>query len=137
MKRACLFAAALSATVTCAQAQTGYFSGKRITVIVGSESGGGYDTHARVMSRHLGRFLAGQPPIIVQNMPGAGSIVATNYLANVAPKDGTYLGLIQRTMLTAKLARLDGVQFDPLLINWIGNLTTETGMVVSWHSHPV
>ena len=137
MKRACLFAAALSATVTCAQAQTGYFSGKRITVIVGSESGGGYDTHARVMSRHLGRFLAGQPPIIVQNMPGAGSIVATNYLANVAPKDGTYLGLIQRTMLTAKLARLDGVQFDPLLISWIGNLTTETGMVVSWHSHPV
>ncbi len=137
MKRACLFAAALSATVTCAQAQTGYFSGKRITVIVGSESGGGYDTHARVMSRHLGRFLAGQPTIIVQNMPGAGSIVATNYLANVAPKDGTYLGLIQRTMLTAKLARLDGVQFDPLHISWIGNLTTETGMVVSWHSHPV
>jgi tripartite-type tricarboxylate transporter receptor subunit TctC len=137
MKRVCLFAAVMSATVTFAQAQTGYFSGKRITVIVGSESGGGYDTHARMMSRHLGRFLAGQPTIIVQNMPGAGSIVATNYLVNVAPKDGTYLGLIQRTMLTAKLARLDGVQFDPLQISWIGNLTTETGMVVSWNTHPV
>jgi tripartite-type tricarboxylate transporter receptor subunit TctC len=137
MKRVCLFAAVMSATVTFAQAQTGYFSGKRITVIVGSESGGGYDTHARMMSRHLGRFLAGQPTVIVQNMPGAGSIVATNYLVNVAPKDGTYLGLIQRTMLTAKLARLDGVQFDPLQISWIGNLTTETGMVVSWNTHPV
>ncbi len=137
MKRICLFALVMSATVTFAQAQTGYFSGKRITVIVGSESGGGYDTHARMMSRHLGRFLAGQPSIIVQNMPGAGSIVATNYLVNVAPKDGTYLGLIQRTMLTAKLARLDGVQFDPLQISWIGNLTTETGMVVSWNTHPV
>ena len=120
-----------------AQAQSDYYAGKRITIIVGSESGGGYDTHARVMSRHFGRFLSGNPTIIVQNMPGAGSIVATNYLYNVAPKDGTSLGIIQRTMLTAKLARLDGVQFDPMQINWVGNLTTEVGMVVSWHNHPV
>lgn len=120
-----------------AQAQGDFYAGKRITIIVGSESGGGYDTHARVMSRHFGRFLAGNPAIIVQNMPGAGSIVATNYLVNVAPKDGTSLGVIQRTMLTAKLARLDGVQFDPMQINWVGNLTTEVGMVVSWHTHPV
>jgi tripartite-type tricarboxylate transporter receptor subunit TctC len=137
MKRALLFTALLVGTVTGARAQEPFFAGKRITIVVGSEAGGGYDTHARVMSRHLGRFLAGHPNIIVQNMPGAGSIVATNYLANVAPKDGTYLGLVQRTMLTAKLARLDGVQFDPLQINWIGNLTTEVGMVVSWHTSPV
>jgi tripartite-type tricarboxylate transporter receptor subunit TctC len=123
--------------ITPAQAQSDFFAGKRITIIVGSESGGGYDTHARIMSRHFGKFLTGNPAVIVQNMPGAGSIVATNYLANVAPKDGTSLGVIQRTMLTAKLARLDGVQFDPLQINWVGNLTTEVGMVVSWHNHRV
>lgn len=118
-------------------AQSDFYAGKRITIVVGSAVGGGYDTHARVMSRHLGSHLAGKPHIIVQNMPGAGSIIATNYLANLAPKDGTYIGLIQRTMLTAKLARFDGVQFDPMELNWIGNLTTETGMVVSWHNHLV
>jgi tripartite-type tricarboxylate transporter receptor subunit TctC len=134
-----LLCAALTALAVSAPAlaQSDFYAGKRITIIVGSESGGGYDTHARVMSRHFGKFLTGNPAVIVQNMPGAGSIVATNYLSNVAPKDGTSLGIIQRTMLTAKLARLDGVQFDPLQINWVGNLTTEVGMVVSWHSHPV
>lgn len=138
MKKA-LLAGVLTAlcSTSFAKAQNDFYAGKRITIIVGSESGGGYDTHARVMSRHFGRFVAGNPTVIVQNMPGAGSIVATNFLANVAPKDGTSIGLIQRTMLTAKLARLDRVQFDPMQINWVGNLTTETGMVVSWHSHPV
>lgn len=137
--RWCLLLGAYAALglITPAQAQSDFFAGKRITIIVGSESGGGYDTHARIMSRHFGKFLTGNPAVIVQNMPGAGSIVATNYLANVAPKDGTSLGVIQRTMLTAKLARLDGVQFDPLQINWVGNLTTEVGMVVSWHNHRV
>ncbi len=138
MKKLSLCGALLACLVPAsAHAQSDFYAGKRITIIVGSESGGGYDTHARVMSRHFGRFLSGNPTIIVQNMPGAGSIVATNYLYNVAPKDGTSLGIIQRTMLTAKLARLDGVQFDPMQINWVGNLTTEVGMVVSWHNHPV
>ena len=138
MKKALLFSALAALTVSApAFAQSDFYAGKRITIIVGSESGGGYDTHGRVMSRHFGRFLAGNPTVIVQNMPGAGSIVATNYLSNVAPKDGTSIGIIQRTMLTAKVARMEGVQFDPMLINWVGNLTTETGMVVSWHNHPV
>ena len=138
MKAAFFLSACLAGIApTYCLAQSDFYAGKRITIVVGSDVGGGYDTHARVMSRHLGSYLAGKPNIIVQNMPGAGSIIATNYLSNVAPKDGTYIGLIQRTMLTAKLARFDGVQFDPMELNWIGNLTAETGMVVSWHNHPV
>ena len=138
MKAAFFLSACLAGIApTYCLAQSDFYAGKRINIVVGSDVGGGYDTHARVMSRHLGSYLAGKPNIIVQNMPGAGSIIATNYLANLAPKDGTYIGLIQRTMLTAKLARFDGVQFDPMELNWIGNLTTETGMVVSWHNHPV
>ena len=138
MKAAFFLSACLAGVApTYCLAQSDFYAGKRINIVVGSDVGGGYDTHARVMSRHLGSYLAGKPNIIVQNMPGAGSIIATNYLANLAPKDGTYIGLIQRTMLNEKLARFDGVQFDPMELNWIGNLTTETGMVVSWHNHPV
>lgn len=118
------------------QSVADFYSGKRITVIVGSETGGGYDTNARVLSRHLGKYIPGNPQIIVQNMPGAGSIVATNYLCNVAPKDGTFIGLVQRGMLMAKLTQQAGVQFDPEKINWLGNMSSESSLVVAWHTAP-
>ena len=66
-----------------------FYQGKRIQIIVGSGAGGGYDNYARQAARHLGSFIPGAPVFVVQNMPGAGGVVGANYVANVAPKDGT------------------------------------------------
>src|SRR5438874_1777073 len=68
------------------------FAGKTITMIVGFGAGGGYDTYTRLVARHLGRHIPGNPNVIVENMPGAGSLTAANHLYNVAPKDGTVIG---------------------------------------------
>ena len=74
-----------------------FYRGKRINLIVGYGPGGGYDVFARLLARHLGRHIAGSPQILVQNMPGAGSLVAANFLYSVAPRDGTVIGVpVQR-----------------------------------------
>src|SRR4051812_11916384 len=66
-----------------------FYRGKRLTITVGYGTGGGYDVFARLLARHIGKYIPGNPSIIVQNMPGAGSLIAANYLYNIAPKDGT------------------------------------------------
>src|SRR5260221_13445347 len=114
-----------------------FYAGKKITLIVGSDAGGGYDTQARLMARHMGRFLPGSPTLVVQNMPGAGSINAANFLYALAPKDGTAIGLIQRTLLSANLTGQKGVRFTVAHFNWVGNLATEVPLFVSWHTSPV
>ena len=128
--------ALLSTTAAHAQTPAEFYAGKTITLIVGSDAGGGYDANARVMARHFGQHLPGQPNVIVKNMPGAGSIIATNYITNVAPKDGTVIGLIQRGILLAKIAH-QPVQYELGKINWVGNLSAEPGLIVAWHTAPV
>ena len=101
-----LVAAALVAIAPAhADAIADFYSGRKITIIVGSDAGGGYDANARLMSRHMGRFIPGKPILVVQNMPGAGSFVAAGNVYNLAPKDGTVIGLVQRTILSAKIGR--------------------------------
>src|SRR5262245_43187934 len=73
-------------------APDGFYKGKSITFIIGSAAGGGYDTYGRLLASHLGQHLEGRPSVVVQNMPGAGSIRAANYLYNLAPKDGATIG---------------------------------------------
>ncbi len=126
----------LVAGTLAAQAQAEFYKDKQITIVVGSEPGGGYDTNARVLSRHLGRQIAGNPTLVVQNMPGAGSIVATNFLYNVSPKDGTSIGVIQRGMIMAKVTQIQGVRFDPEKINWIGNMSSDAALIAAWHTSP-
>ena len=132
-------AAALAAPISRAAAQdvAEFYKGKQITMIVGSSPGGGYDAQARLVARHLGKLVPGNPGFIVQNMPGAGSLQATNHLYNLAPKDGTAMGLVQRGMLTAKLTSPQGVRFDVEKFNWIGNLASETAVTVVWHESPI
>lgn len=125
-----------------AQAQTesvaDFYQGKRITMGVGSEPGGGYDAYARIVTRHMGRLIPGNPSFIVQNMPGGGGLRVTNHLYNVAPKDGTAMATIQRGLLTSPL--LEGrklqLQYDPMKFNWIGSLNSETGLIVVWSEAP-
>jgi tripartite-type tricarboxylate transporter receptor subunit TctC len=99
-----------------------FYKGRQLTLIVGYGPGGGYDVFARLLARHLGRYIPGNPNIIVQNMPGAGSLRAANYLYNVAPKDGTVIGLVARDMpLLGLLGNNLAVQYDPRKFTWLGS----------------
>jgi tripartite-type tricarboxylate transporter receptor subunit TctC len=119
-----------------APAEPSFYTGKQITLIAGSGVGGGYDLLARLAARHLGRLIPGHPTVIVQNQPAAGSLVATNQIYNTAPKDGTVIALIQRGMLLAKLTNPSAVRFELDKLSWLGNLASETGLVLAWHTAP-
>src|SRR5262249_31835693 len=95
-----------------AQPAADFYRGRQVTMIIGSSSGGGYDTQGRLVARHLGRKIPGNPTIVVQNMPGAGSISATNHLYNAVPRDGSVFALLQREMLIASLISPQNVRFD-------------------------
>jgi hypothetical protein len=119
-----------------AQPAQPFYAGKQLTLICGAAVGGGYDALARLMARHLTRLIPGNPTIVVQNQPAAGSLVAANQIYNTSPKDGTVISLIQRGMLTSKLINPGQVRFDIDKLNWIGSLATETGVVVASSTAP-
>ncbi|MFL6797366.1 MAG: Bug family tripartite tricarboxylate transporter substrate binding protein [Xanthobacteraceae bacterium] len=99
-----------------------FYRGRQLNLIVGFGPGGGYDIYARLLARHFPRFVPGEPAIIVQNMPGAGSLTAVNYLYKVAPRDGTAFGLFSRNMpLLGLMGGSDNAQFDPRRFTWLGS----------------
>src|SRR5690348_10639792 len=97
-----------------AEAQTSVdkFKGKTFEVIVGYETGGGYDIYARVLARHIGKHLPGNPAVIVKNMPGATTRTAANFLYNIAAKDGTVIGTVARGLPTDELLGSGGIRFE-------------------------
>jgi len=105
------------------QAQTADepYRGKQIRFIVGTAAGQDYDSWSRLLGRHMSRFIAGNPSFIVENMPGAGHILATNYLFNLAPRDGTVIGMVSRNITEAFMTKLPNVRFDPGKFGWIGS----------------
>ncbi len=105
-----------------------FYKGKRIQMLVGSSPGGGYDTYARLVTRHLGRYIPGKPSFIVQNKPGAGGIVVTNYLANVAAQDGSVMAMVQRNVSLVQIMGTKGPRFVAKDLNWIGSLANEAGV---------
>lgn len=124
--------AALSLNV---QAQP--YKGEPINIYVGFTAGGGYDVYARALARFLGSHLPGAPNVIVQNMPGAGSLRAANYIYSLAPKDGTAVGTISRATVFDPLLGLPGAQFDATKYAWIGSANNEVGVCVAWRNTPV
>jgi tripartite-type tricarboxylate transporter receptor subunit TctC len=110
------FGAALAA-----RAQANFYQGKTIRIVIGSSTGGGYDLWARLLARHYGKYIPGNPTILVQNMPGAASIVATNYLHNVAKPDGLTLGALLPAIYFDQLVGRPEVKFDFAKIAWIGS----------------
>jgi tripartite-type tricarboxylate transporter receptor subunit TctC len=99
-----------------------FYKGKRVNLIVSYGPGGGYDVYARVLARHIGRHIPGNPSIVVQNMPGAGSLRGANYIYNVAPKDGTVFGTFARNMPMLGLVKTgQNIQFDPMKFTWLGS----------------
>jgi tripartite-type tricarboxylate transporter receptor subunit TctC len=114
-----------------------FYRDKQIKMIVTSDVGGGYDTYSRVLARHMGRHIPGNPTIIIQNMPGGGGLSGTNYMYNVAPKDGTVIANIQRGVPFMAIMGREGPRFDPTKFNWLGSLNNEVGVFVSWHTSKI
>lgn len=120
----------LVVTPTHGQTQ-GFYAGKQINLVTGSAAGGGYDLLARLTARHMGKHIPGKPSIVVQNMPAGGSLVAANYIANNAPRDGLTIGLLQRGMLLIGLNKLPQVQFDISKFHWLGSLNSEVAVTLA------
>jgi len=115
---------ALAAIPLAAAAQN--FQGKTVTIIVGYKAGGGYDATARLLARHLPKHIPGKPTVIVQNMPGANSIIAANHMYSVAKPDGLTIGTFNRNLPIAQLTHVSGVKYDVTKFQWIGSAANET-----------
>ncbi len=135
-----LCAAALLTTVpVAAQAQSveQFYKGKTINLYIGYATGGGYDFFGRLTARHMGRHIPGNPNIVPQNMPGAGSLKAANYLYAVAPKDGSALGIITQTVAIEEALGTQGVQYKSAAFNWVGRVTSNVEISLMWHTSKV
>ena len=140
-KSAAAFIAYLGATAAIAlparaQATAQFYTGKSITFLVGYGAGASYDTGARLIGRYLGRHMPGKPNVVIQNMPGAGGMVAANNLYNAAAKDGTVVGMFGRGLYLEALFGNPTVKFDPMKFNWIGSHGREVSVLVTGKGTP-
>lgn len=137
LKAACLLVGGIAlAGPATAQGAGDFYKGRQVSIIVGFPPGGGYDVYARVLARHIGRHIPGSPTIVVQNMPGAGSLNLANHIYSVAPKDGTVLGSVESGAPFEYFYDGKGVRFDPLKFAWIGGLNEDTSTCGVWHTSP-
>lgn len=120
-----------------ADAVSEFYAGKQVRLLIGYSAGGGYDTYARLLARHLGKHIPGNPTVVPQNMPGAGSLRLANFLYNVAPKDGTVIGTFGRGIAMEPLLSGEGTQFDAREFSWLGSLNNEVSICVAWHDSSV
>jgi tripartite-type tricarboxylate transporter receptor subunit TctC len=132
-------AAALAATLATQGARSAgvedFYRGKTVSLLIGYSVGGGYDAYGRLLARHFGKHLPGNPSVVPQNMSGAGSLKAANYLYSVAPKDGSVIGTFSRSQGIAPL--LDKAEFDSTKFTWLGSVTDEVSLCVTRHDAPV
>lgn len=128
--------AACAATDAHAQSVDEFYKSHPITISVGFSAGGGYDLAARTVGRYIAKYIPGNPNIVVQNMPGAGSLKSINYIYNVAPKDGSQLAVFARGIAVEPLLGDDQAHFDPSKLNWIGSPSKETNVVFAWSTKP-
>ena len=130
----CSLALALvCATGVCAQTPEEFYRGKTISLIVSSAPGGGYDATARITARTLPRHIPGNPNVVVRNMPGAGGIIAPNFVYARSERDGTVIALMQNTIPFEPLFGNKAATFDPLKLLWLGSPNVETGIFMIWH----
>ena len=127
-----LLAAAAVVMPARADSVSDFYKGKNIQLVISSAAGGGYDALGRAVARHMQRHLPGNPVIVPRNMPGAGGIIATNYLFNAAPKDGTTFGLVQNNTPFEPLFGTKEADYDATKFNWIGTPSQEVGILTTW-----
>src|SRR5215213_4496409 len=99
-----------------------FYRGKQVTLILSTGPGGGYELYARPLARHMGRYIPGEPNIIVQNMEGGGGIRAFNYLYTAAARDGSVIGMVHNTVAFAPLHGVEQAKFDARKVNWLGSM---------------
>ena len=137
----CLVVATLAVSQASAESVEEFYKHKGLTLIVGNGPGGGFDVFSRLLARHFSEYVPGHPAIVVQNMPGAGSLLAANYLYTVAPKDGTTFGLISRNMLMLGLmGQNSSVRFDPRKFTWLGsssNFSNDAYVLIARKNAPI
>jgi tripartite-type tricarboxylate transporter receptor subunit TctC len=120
-----------------AQSIAEFYRGKTITMLIGYTSGGGYDLYARVLSRHMGRHIPGNPAMVPQNMPGAGSLRVAGFLYSAAPKDGTTIGMFGRGVAMEPLIGSTAAAFDARRFTWLGSGADQVSLCATWHTSPV
>jgi tripartite-type tricarboxylate transporter receptor subunit TctC len=125
---------ALCAQPASAQSVADFYRGKTINIIVGFGAGGGYDLYARALARHLGRHIPGNPAVVVQNMEGAGSVRAANYVYGGSPKDGTVIAAVNQNAPMYQLLGGAGAKFEAAHLQWLGSMTNSNGTVYTWHT---
>jgi len=127
----------LWATQAQAQSIAEFYKGKSVDLLIGYSAGGGYDVYARLVARHLGKHIPGNPTVVPRNMDGAGSLRLANYLYNVAPKDGLAIGTLSRGAAFDPMFGSPGAQFDAAKFNWIGSANNEVSVCVTWSTSGV
>ncbi len=130
-----VFTAAGLGAVPQVAAQEATFPDK-LSIVIGTPAGGGYDIYGRLAARHLGRFLPGNPSAIAINMPGAGSLIAANWLVNIAPKDGSAIVLPQSATMFEALLGNPNAHIDATRVNWLGSLNDYTAVAMVWSNTP-
>jgi tripartite-type tricarboxylate transporter receptor subunit TctC len=111
-----------------------FYEGKTITIVTSTGAGGTYDVTARLIARHMGRFIPGKPNMIVQNMPGGGNVLATNFMYAIAPKDGTTIATVHNAMPVHQALGGQGVRFDAAQFEWLGSTGPENEVILAWHT---
>ncbi len=125
---------ALLPAAASAQSVESFYKGKTANLHIGFAPGGGYDFYGRLVARHLGRHIPGQPNIVAQNMPGAGSLTAANFVYAVAPKDGTAFGMLTQNLPLEEALGNQGVRYKSAEFNWIGRATSIIEIHLTWHT---
>jgi tripartite-type tricarboxylate transporter receptor subunit TctC len=115
-----------------AQSVESFYKGKSLAITISSGEGGTNDAYARLIATYIGRYIPGNPQVIPRNMPGAGGLKAANYLYDVAPKDGTAYGVLQRGTIIQPLVDIQSATYDPSKFNWIGSTAREVSVGVAW-----
>ena len=136
LRFASLLAGAIAVLASPVSAQD-FYKGKQIFWILSAGEGGGYSSYARAFAPFFEKHIPGSPNIVIQNMPGAGGIRAMMHLANVAPKDGTVIGMVHSSVPFAPIYGVKGANFDPRQMNWIGSISQATAICVAWHTSGV
>ena len=124
--------AALYAAPALAQSAADFYRGKTVTMVVGYAPGGGYDIYSRLLTRHLGNHIPGAPSVIVQNMPGAAGVVASNNIYVASPKDGTVIAAVDQNIPMFQLLGGKGVKYDATRFAWLGSMAASNGIAMAW-----
>jgi tripartite-type tricarboxylate transporter receptor subunit TctC len=132
-----LGAASLEPCPASAQSVAEFYKDKTVAMIIGGSPGGGFDTLARGIARHIGKHIPGNPTVVPRNMAGAGGLLAMDHLYNIANKDGSVIALVGNTTPFVPLVSGKPARFDPLKMNWLGTPSIETPMVLVWNTVPV